>query len=875
MEPILEDGSPLYSKKVSANNAAAARALDDIQYQSTGQLHPRICQEPPLSSLETSIAATEIGKNAVIEGEDSKDEEGVSSSEGGSTIDESKVILEHSGSSGEAPAIITRECDPLVDEQEETVEYVLCNIESIPQQRPYERILDALSNSKVQLSGKPGTWSSQPVSNPTMPTGSELWPFERLSETVKAVNSWVDSCLKSKANQSRNSRNPHRVVLGTAADSAQKAALAKGLLERLAQANQHAPMFSRDIGVERAAERIMEILWEADAVDADVYSSYLLCFTGPSPQDVANRVESIVEAMSSGCPIDGRALPQPNTRVINSLIKVWAQLGGTAGRYSKNLDNFEPNRDSFLSLLSSSSYLPVVQEEGELLYSPTFDVEFAQQCVNRMKELAETKSSLNAKEEASALRPDSQVYNAPMRWSGGAYSINSRPAARLIPFDKYDSLFGGYNDGFPMQDIPPTDQVIAMDEWRKVVETEGMATIETHEAMIQGWVRTRSLKGLKHAEEVALKLLNDSESGSRLQTFQPIIAAWLHAGHDHSMKKVVEWYDLLEEGSKKNPALRPDGRLLEVLIAASAAGQLKLMSKRKGGPSHIRAECEEIANSSLERLKISCDRLENALLEGGDDYFLEIGPFIRCVYCWNNVVHAKLPVPTDEELDRTIRSLCSILDLFERTVQVTCITDRVTLDNTDIASLQLVHFLENGHNLFMTLMTALSQCNAALQEKCMSNDPLSKPILRLVERMLKRTGEFVELEAKIIEASEEPYVPRSARLCYGDMFLYWNKERGFIRRNRTPYLWQVLTLLRSSNPKEVHRRDLIRICDLLQKVSSAHFVSVKLRMGIDEQLRNTMWSGQEWLTRGHPSVKERKPQGKRRPRAKVKGTTAR
>ncbi len=75
-----------------------------------------------------------------------------------------------------------------------------------------------------------------------------------------------------------------------------------------------------------------------------------------------------------------------------------------------------------------------------------------------MKELADEDP------KHASLRPDTQIYNAPLPWSGGLAGRKTRPYARFIPWDHYQKIF---TTGFRMteDDDDLVREARSMAEW--------------------------------------------------------------------------------------------------------------------------------------------------------------------------------------------------------------------------------------------------------------------------------------------------------------------------------------------------------------------------------------------------------------------------
>lgn len=334
----------------------------------------------------------------------------------------------------------------------------------------------------------------------------------------------------------------------------------KCFLFALAEAFQALPYSNANWDIEEAAWQILETLWQSEdsSPDVECINAYLYCLEGHSPEVVADKAEAIARAMKSGQEFKGRILPKPNVETMNALIQLRAHLGGVTGRYDKVGEDFVPNRRSFLSILSSNIYHERVNRVRK--HSP-FDVEFARHCIERMEELY--KENLND----ISLRPDTQVYNAPLFWTGGSLFRRSRPYARFVPFEH--RIFHRIKEKGLVEFDENDESVVDarnVELWMEEMiasENEWMLPdIETYEAVILRWIRTTSKEGLERAEHIARSLLDhpDHILECRLLTFRPLLAAWTVSGLEDGCAKVDSLIQTLESASTTNLKLQPDGK---------------------------------------------------------------------------------------------------------------------------------------------------------------------------------------------------------------------------------------------------------------------------------------------------------------------------
>jgi hypothetical protein len=838
------DGRIVYLKKSTAMRAAAARALDVIQYQKLGIVEPRLCEEDP--SL--------WGKEVIVETAN-----GVGPSAVTSKISSDSQALHNS----DEPATITDKGGNKIvsnDTTDESDEYVLWEIPRNNGRPPYQRIVEALSNT---ASAPPLTTSE----NPILPI--PLNPDQQLHLAIDNAYSW----LNQMNSLTPLPPSPHRLVLPRQ-ETPSTLLMGKILLSAMADAVQNTAFDEKSYGAENAAIRILDVLWETkdSKPDTDAYTSYLRCVHSFSPKAIAAKAERIVENMRAGTPRNGWILPKPNTGTTNALIQLWSQVGGTSGRYAAGSDeDFIPDRESFLSVLSSSTYKPSEKDE-----KGGFDPEFARQCIQRMKELVD-EDPANV-----SLRPDTQIYNAPLPWSGGLAGRKTRPYARFIPWDHYQKMFA---NGFRVteEDDDLVREARSMEEWMEEMashEDDAVTPdIETYEAVIQAWVRVGSRAGLERAESLAETLLSDLSVCSarpRLQTFHPILCAWMHSKDPESAVKFQKWVERLEEASDLIPAVRPDGRILGAQITAHVSSQLLLLHGLGDTPG---LKCDDesrdkiffAANACNETLEKQRAFLEQGAHTGAEvDRILEVHSFAHTVIAWSNVALANQSIEQTEQFEDALSQMVRVIDSFESLVATLfqAETERQSKQATTFTaaglqtqrelSLQLRHMVVNAHRIYSAFTIGfrrLQNGQRRLQSgrttpQDGSDEGQYNPFVRhiyFVERMLRRVGEFYEIEAHDLSLkmrrSEKAHlfqndflhetapIKGSRSMTYADLFCYQSPDELYLP-SRPGFLFEVASFLKESPLSLVPAGDIMRLALLIKDVGNRSTTRPKVEYAI-------------------------------------------
>eukprot|EP00559_Dactyliosolen_fragilissimus_P004056 CAMPEP_0184860528 /NCGR_PEP_ID=MMETSP0580-20130426/5403_1 /TAXON_ID=1118495 /ORGANISM="Dactyliosolen fragilissimus" /LENGTH=585 /DNA_ID=CAMNT_0027357667 /DNA_START=757 /DNA_END=2514 /DNA_ORIENTATION=- len=341
------------------------------------------------------------------------------------------------------------------------------------------------------------------------------------------------------------------------------------------------------------------------------------------------------------------------------------------------------NKKTFILALSS---LCSLDEESngcnENDKKSTFCADSATKLVRDMKECSE-----RYKDED--LQPDTEVYNAPLPWSGGVYRIT--PTLSTNSWDDYAFIF---HKGFRPLDANNllVKSAINMENWVYKMESAAMnksniclhPNIETYESIIQAWVRTGTVEGMERAESWAMRAVDAGSScvgiSPRLQTFHPIFAGWSCSGMDMGATRVTNLLNELERLSTSNHHLKPDGRIYASIIMTlknnnKFLSSLKVSNKNDederismfqtiNKKSYRDFDSLEIARHSSECLKNIYNITKDAILnEKSPLHFVDGKMFLDSVDTWKNVGELKNRNDSDShESFESIFQIASMLD---------------------------------------------------------------------------------------------------------------------------------------------------------------------------------------------------------------------
>jgi hypothetical protein len=716
-------------------------------------------------------------------------------------------------------------------EEEESDNYLVSKIPSVIASPPSERLLSIAA----------GPASFQNVTRASKST---------IQSAIHAARAWLEINSIKHDKKQAEAGGIHRVVLSKE-KSKSNLLVGKTLLASLAMANVCTPIGFK-VGVEKIAENILDVLWQSenDMPDADAYALYIKCFDQETPKVAKSKAEQLVEDMKNGKlhGESGKVLPAPNQRVINALIQISAQVGGTSGRYSKHTgDDFRPDRDSFLSVLSSAIY-PAAEE----LEVGGFDLEFTRECIKRMNELSGELSD-------RTLKPDTQVYNASLRWaSAPKLWFDTRPYARCLPWDNYEALYSkGLRNGFEDEDVR-FKQAQEMESWLDEMEKEGAVdanlspTVESYEAVIQGWLRTVSRKGLERAEKVALRIMRQSKPDSsdisdpispRVQTFHPLLAAWYHSGEPDASTKMLEWISRYESTKSETESL--DSRIVEMRLLAYGMEQEKLLEdKRMTNCNEIfRHRMTTAAVSSSKALKDACSRLKNyPTIRPGDSQVLEVILFSLAAKSWKNAAAAFSEHGGTECYSLALSELFQLADLFDNYVRLVVGAETSTGISlkSDELSIPLAHLVSNAHQFYHILLGALIEVETGHQTTNIDSAGSRTRIVLLIEKMLRTIGELEEISQEFPEILSEKGAKK--RLVHDDRFSYHTKPKdvSLLLPSRLAFLWQAIKYLEETTVEDLNKGDIIRLCLLIKNVDLARKTAGKVETAIGKIIERVL-----------------------------------
>ena len=645
-----------YKKKLDAIVAVAARTLDSARYLESGVREPRYCEEDPASSeqpemeyLDQSRLQAEVGEGILKEFQPKIPSDSAASTEKKIKDPNSNIINPH-------PTIPKRH--PIYNPTPQTTLGIIA--------KTWNKTSDRVDAEK------PGF----PVSN------------NPVAEMKRAINVALEWSERQRAEQGQEGERRKLFNLDQRSISLQIANL---VLDSLARANSRLPFESATTGVEAAATAVVEMMWSSKTVkpNADTYASYLLCLEGDNPLSIARRGQVVLEAMKGGIKYNGRRLPMPNTSVMNSVIQLFARVGGTSARLGRD-PSIEPNRDTFLSMLSSMAYPATVSGEES-----GFDADYARTCIQQMREcLDDTRDD--------SFLPDTMTYNAPLRWSGGLKLKGGRLYEQPVPWDQYHEIFRAGFNSFSADD-PLIIEAEAMESWLEEMEmSRGMfpPDIETYESVIQAWIRTGTFHGLIKAEALALRTFNSGMEGlqPRVQTLHPILSAWIYSGAEAGSAKVEEWADRLGMIS----GTLVDGRLLTAKLLADVSYQERQLDGTSPGQL-----LRGVHDNMSERAK-SCSRclreLAQRLKFGKENFHINADSFILALQAYNNVINLNMVMGTHahSSLDYVLPEILAILDSYDELL-VSLSADQ------ELRSDQFLHLMQFRTKVYSAALVGLNE----------------------------------------------------------------------------------------------------------------------------------------------------------------------
>ena len=858
-----ESGRNFYRKKAEARRAAVARAYDALQFQHRGVAEPRFCEEDPsdeaiASFAPPSAAATRAGADSslgvvgpatnvpsgFLEAENCT----IATPDTASRLDmrgDLPSVGNEDYKSGHAEESSDKSSD-LPDEED----YQVVQLGKHDERSPLHRLLEVASSTVVSSRSTVANDSVSPASVPGLQRKSYGTGIEKAKAAIGAADTWVTSASQSAAPEKKSL---HRLNLPKQ-ESPASLLVGKAILARLAEANQAWSVGSVS-GVEPWAKKIIEVLWKLENFqpDADAYNLYLKCLSRKDPKATLEEAENIVASMKSGeCYKNTkRVLPKPNQGTINALIQLTAQVGGKSGRYAKHTDDdFVPDRESFLSVLSSCNYRPMVDFEAW-----RFDPDFARECIHRMSELATATGD-------ALLQPDTQVYNAPLRWCGGPVLwAESRPYARYVPWPKYETIYArGLRESLDADDLSVQEakdvevwleSMIQMNATNKKIAPD----IETYEAAIQGWLRTATRDGLERAESILGRLMSPSSTSTvkpRLQTFHPLIAAWHHSQDPNALSKTLDWTKRMEEVvGEVAEEMIPDPRIVELQLVSYLTEQRRLMDEMTAPEQseELITGVFDAARKCSSVFETACTRLEQQSLggEGSGSSFLDMRFFAHTGQAWSNVSAACAKCGEKNQLDRVFAEIDDLFAIFESMVEL--LIEAETSDGfvfgSQSLSTQLSHIVVNAHQFFYVLLETLISMEVESMPESQADDVVFRTLLML-EKMTRMIGEFQQIESHFVlldfeSTSGKDHQWGATSLAEGswaseDQFSYGLKDDNQFSPSRYSCLWQLVKNLEQSSLERANKGDVARLCHLIKDVGRTIRGSPKMEEAIDKIL---------------------------------------
>jgi hypothetical protein len=424
----------------------------------------------------------------------------------------------------------------------------------------------------------------------------------------------------------------------------------------------------------------------------------------------------------------------------------------------------QPDRHSFLSVLSSAIYEPMEQTD-----TSGFDPDFAADCIARMEELYEDTQD-------TSFQPDTQVYNAPLRWTGGPFLwVASRRYARSVPWDNYRAIYSrGLRAEYHDDDlrIQEAENISAWVRTMKLKAEQGQPTrpdIETYEALIQAWLRTITRKGLDEADRLFYKLADGDDEAAqiRLQTLHPILASWFHSNEPDRWTKISDIIERWETLSNEKKSLDP--RLMELKIAATMGNLANEINTQQ----EAMAAAKEITN-------LATSFMSSSSKNESSHYVVE-----RAISAWEGVAELN----NDGTLnDLVLSQLESVLNSYEdmarkATSSMLAATDRS--DEEDAARLKTI--CRTSPLVYGSLVRVLTRVN---QNNMSTHD--DRRVSALFSRTVRSLGELTAILHQLKTTQLGNYERQVSAPAYSDRFSYRLRDKQEIPHPMS-MLWNMIT----------------------------------------------------------------------------------
>lgn len=826
----------IYNNIGGSRVAAAGRFLDNLWYTQTGETNPRWCEEYP-----SLIEADGIEKLFFDAGDQKRYHDTLTKRSGEGPVtdkqnnddDDEELVLVQPLSSTAKASEDTTSSKEITKPESSTALSTISQWEQQSEDGDEELVLQNVSSfgfsGTSALDRIMEAWGETVVTHKTVSEGKkdvstrgavQMSPSQQKAKVINDTIAWYNRLSK----QSDSINRGYRVFQTTTSMTAKSASAA---LRALSKAHWSYPSEDRetDERAEAAAQQMLDLMWTTGTPSIDGYNSYLRCLARSSAAERGKEAEVKLRAMIERKEVDGRLLPEPNTDTFNTVIQLWALAGGDEG-YSKGEEIFElfeeaknqgldvqPNRDTFLSVLSSLAR-PKSAEEAS-----SFDRGRAKRWIEQMTQLGEQSGD-------TALTADTQVFNAPLRWTGGADASRTRPFTQSLRWDNHCDIF---QNGFrPLQENDPLwVEARRTEEWLLEMETIGPdPDAESFEAAIQAWTRTGMEDGLRRAELVAFRALASDKILPRLQTFHPIIAAWAYSGDDRGLGKVEEWAEQLS-------GVAMDERIDLAKMIARRAMQKRLLLDDAGSDSIDRAT--ELAKSCAEELK--------ELVESSKDGESMLDPtiFSHAASAWGNVALAKKDTAlTDDALAKDVESMMEVVKQFDGTIQHFRLENQKDDDddsapkNTTQSDLQqLQRLLQYSQTVYLNVLSTLNELDRQrnVQGTQVEEQSAFYRHLFAAESMLRRAQELRQVLYS--QLSNDDVSPDDVGMHYNDYYTYPAKvsdafeDRSFLEKQIALYseVIEGCKRLQSSDCLGDSLRLAMLVVDFMEQSSSSYQLS--------------------------------------------------
>lgn len=312
-EIVYLKGQPYYDNTKAASQAAAARALDHIQFELHGTTEPRLCQEDP-SSLDS-----------VYENPDAQQ-------------------LKPQGKKKEEDTVSTvKFFDEEMNGEQDSMDDLTLQSTTLLSSTTLDRVMEAWSDGVGMASSE----TASPSNDAALPL---TWtPMQERKKILSEAKAWLDS-LQSKTAKQTDTFVRFRHILHVSVLTSCNA-----ILTVLAKANQ----IRNGSDIQAIADLVFNFLWSGSKPNTETYNMYMQCLSG-EPGKVAQMAQEILLEMMSGKEVAGNQIPSPTVETFNTVIKLWA-WAGDAGQCQEvfklmNSREVKVNTETGINMLSSLAY---------------------------------------------------------------------------------------------------------------------------------------------------------------------------------------------------------------------------------------------------------------------------------------------------------------------------------------------------------------------------------------------------------------------------------------------------------------------------------------------------------------------------------------